>query len=156
LIYVAAKFLGDSSQLILIDDSGGTYLSQDRIDAIMESFGIDYELIAAFMVVLNVHSKTCIFGGTGRSGETSTIDIPQSFVYWWLIKNIFICAADNEEISVPGLELTNPQGERTGCPLDTVNTIAEKMLEAKKKILEPSDHPFLHMKDHFLEYHDEN
>ena len=95
MIHVAAKYLGDSSQLILIDDSGGTYLSQDRIDAIMESFGIDYELIAAFMVVLNVHSKTGIFGGTGRTGETSTIDMPQSFVYWWLIKNIFICASDN-------------------------------------------------------------
>ena len=98
--------------------------SIEKVHELMGEYKIDFQFLAAFIVIVNAGSKQGTFM---RVKAVSTVDLSQGHVYWWLIKYFFIFGVQHDQLIVPGLEKVNSAG--TVDPADSPLAIMEKVAD---------------------------
>jgi len=110
--------------------------SSARVEELIAELKISYDLIAAFILIVNAGSKKKIFT---RVKSVSTVDLLLGHVYWWLIENFLIFASTNGLINVPGLENSNHEtGQSENSPISNILKVAQNRIKAASEVLKES------------------
>jgi hypothetical protein len=78
------EYRGERNQSRALMDDDPT---DEKVHELMVEYKINFEFLAAFMLIVNAGSKHGIFV---RVTSISPFDLSLGHVYWWLIKFIFI------------------------------------------------------------------